>query len=537
MYDINLGATTTTTLSIRGVTIPIDWVSSATDSIRRHVVLFKSVTIPTSDPKSEFSCQSSLSCAEPTDPLNTSYAWDISHTLVTTYHPYCQSPSALTEYLKQKLCHQRVKRLGCSPSAQVEQNIPLEHNINSDFTLAATTINYLDRRGERNVPKRYLKEADWCEDGPLGTGYYIANPDDPSILIPVDFNFKYLQWGCTHKKKDLFAVERPAPTRYRLRIFDEERTDDRSHWGPIDGTPDEEEILDPNFKFRSEAGGDTPDPDIVIPRSSEEENTIAAIAQLIPSHITKPPIQPWSLAGAMAQIASTTTYHPYCHSPSALTEYLKHKLHHQRAKRLGHSPSAQVEQNVPLKHNINSGFTLAATTLEYLDWRGEQNVPKRYLKEADWCEDGPLGTGYYITNLDNPSTLIPIDFNFKHLQWGCTHKKKDWFVLERPAPTWYGLWIFDEERTDDRSHWGPLDGTPDEEETPDLRFKFGSEAEGDTPDPHIVIPKSTEEENAIAAIAQLIPSHITKPPPQPWSLAGAMAQIASTTTLTDSLVA
>ena len=47
-------------LSIRGVTIPIDLVSSATDSIRRRVVLFKPVPIPTSDPKSEFLCQSSL---------------------------------------------------------------------------------------------------------------------------------------------------------------------------------------------------------------------------------------------------------------------------------------------------------------------------------------------------------------------------------------------------------------------------------------------------------------------------------------------
>ena len=46
-------------LSTRGVTIPIDLVSSATDSIRRSVVLFKSVPLPTSDPKSEFLCQSS----------------------------------------------------------------------------------------------------------------------------------------------------------------------------------------------------------------------------------------------------------------------------------------------------------------------------------------------------------------------------------------------------------------------------------------------------------------------------------------------
>ena len=123
------------------------------------------------------------------------YAWDISHALVTTYHPYCHSPSALTEYLKQKLHLQRAKRLGRSLPAQVEPNVQLERNINSDFALATTTLDHLERRGERNVPKRYLKDADWCEEGPLGTGYYIADPDDPSILIAVDFNFKHLQWG------------------------------------------------------------------------------------------------------------------------------------------------------------------------------------------------------------------------------------------------------------------------------------------------------------------------------------------------------
>ena len=59
MYDINLGATTTTILSIRGAQIPIDLVSSTTDSSRRSVVLFKPMSVPTSDPKAEFLCQSS----------------------------------------------------------------------------------------------------------------------------------------------------------------------------------------------------------------------------------------------------------------------------------------------------------------------------------------------------------------------------------------------------------------------------------------------------------------------------------------------
>ena len=80
MYDINLRATHTTILSTRGVKIPINLVSSATDSIRRHVVLFKPVLIPTSDLKSEFLCQSSQSAQDlQTPPWTTSYAWDISH--------------------------------------------------------------------------------------------------------------------------------------------------------------------------------------------------------------------------------------------------------------------------------------------------------------------------------------------------------------------------------------------------------------------------------------------------------------------------
>ena len=59
LYDINLRATATTILRIRGVQIPIDLVSSATDSYRRSVVLFKLMSVPTSDPKSEFLYQSS----------------------------------------------------------------------------------------------------------------------------------------------------------------------------------------------------------------------------------------------------------------------------------------------------------------------------------------------------------------------------------------------------------------------------------------------------------------------------------------------
>ena len=117
------------------------------------------------------------------------------------YHPYCHSPSALTEYLKQKLRHQRAKRRGRSLPTQVELNVQPERNINSDFpTLATIHKERLERRGERNVPKRYLKNAEWAKNGPLGAGYYVGDPDDDSEepnIIAVDFNFQ-AQIGRAH---------------------------------------------------------------------------------------------------------------------------------------------------------------------------------------------------------------------------------------------------------------------------------------------------------------------------------------------------
>ena len=193
---------------------------------------------------------------------------------------------------------QRAKRRSRSHPAQAEQNIPLERNINSDLhTLATIHRERLERRGERNVPKRYLKNAEWTKRGPLGAGYYIGDPDDDSEepnIIAVDFNFQALQWGLTYAEEEHYILERPAPIKCGLRIYDEERTPDRSRWGPLDGAPDEEENPDTTFKFGSDTGGDTPDPDIAIPLSrvaQEEESRLAAIAQLIPAHISKPPIQ------------------------------------------------------------------------------------------------------------------------------------------------------------------------------------------------------------------------------------------------------
>jgi hypothetical protein len=150
--------------------------------------------------------------------------------------------------------------------------MPSTRNINPDSpTKVATTISIIERQGERNVPKRYLKDAEWYKDRYLGPGYHIADPDKDDTFCAVDFNFDILQWGPTTPIEDKFCIERPAPIRYSLHIFDEERQD-RSRWGPIDGTKDTGEAPLVSFKFGSD-NGDTPDPDpdVPIPINKTEE--------------------------------------------------------------------------------------------------------------------------------------------------------------------------------------------------------------------------------------------------------------------------
>jgi hypothetical protein len=68
----------------------------------------------------------------------------------------------------------------------------------------ATSVSLVDRRGERNVPKRYLKDAEWYTDKYLGDGYYVADPDDNNTFCTVNFSFDTLQWGLTELVEDKF---------------------------------------------------------------------------------------------------------------------------------------------------------------------------------------------------------------------------------------------------------------------------------------------------------------------------------------------
>ena len=114
----------------------------------------------------------------------------------------------------------------------------------------------------------------------------------------------------------------------------------------------------------------------------------------------------------------------------------------------------------------------SSTQVRIINQRGDQNVPKRYLKWARWnpeddISDLPLGPGYYVINLDkDQDDWIPVDFDFDALQWGLMYQRKadNKFEVYRPAPSEYGLRIYEEERVWDQSQWGPLDGTKDPEE-------------------------------------------------------------------------
>ena len=130
---------------------------------------------------------------------------------------------------------------------------------------------HLSQRGDRNIPLRYLKGAEWIEhkeDQDLSPGYYATSDD--SDLIPVEFDFEAIQWGeASATPEGTIKVCRPAPIELGLQIFDEEQVE-RSQWGPRDGAIIPEETPAPLFQFGSD-NGDTPDPDLQIPITDKSE--------------------------------------------------------------------------------------------------------------------------------------------------------------------------------------------------------------------------------------------------------------------------
>ena len=137
----------------------------------------------------------------------------------------------------------------------------------------------MNRRGERNVPKKYLKAAIYTPEGDE-QGYFVYHN---SSFIPVEFDFTHCFWYTVKydNQKSCWASHKLPPPEYGLDIPDSEVTD-QSEWGHInDGkdSSDEEEEEDTKSTGRPESI------DIKIPTKEEEksERQLEKLAEQFPT--------------------------------------------------------------------------------------------------------------------------------------------------------------------------------------------------------------------------------------------------------------
>jgi hypothetical protein len=109
--------------------------------------------------------------------------------------------------------------------AQVEQNELLTRNIKSNLYLAFRTDSFqkgshLLQRGERTVPRRYVKSAHWLKVG-KDEGYFAVYQ---GAYFPIEFNYEHCYWYCIVYSdiRRTWETLRVAPFEYFLDIQNEE---------------------------------------------------------------------------------------------------------------------------------------------------------------------------------------------------------------------------------------------------------------------------------------------------------------------------
>jgi hypothetical protein len=179
-----------------------------------------------------------------------------------------------------RLAHAARKRIlkrQISEDAQVEQDESLTRNIKSNLTLASRTDSFqqgsrLLRRGERTVPKRYIKSAHWLKVGD-NKGYIAVHK---GTYFPIEFNYEHCYWYCV-KYSDIrstWETLRVAPSEYFLDIQDEE-VFPQSDWGLLNqDDPETDNKEGPSYRFgepasKSQQGGPE-DIDVQIPAEKDE---------------------------------------------------------------------------------------------------------------------------------------------------------------------------------------------------------------------------------------------------------------------------
>ena len=142
----------------------------------------------------------------------------------------------------------------------------------------------LQQRGNRNVPIKFLKAAQWLTIND-NTGYWVLDKKD-QIYLPVEFNFENQYWVSIvwKEKQGIYNAYEIADTELGLDIPFEEHCE-RHEWGPLDGQPqsDTEEV-------QNDSEEEAEDIDVKIPQTTTElleEAKLANLAANIPT-ISRP---------------------------------------------------------------------------------------------------------------------------------------------------------------------------------------------------------------------------------------------------------
>ena len=139
----------------------------------------------------------------------------------------------------------------------------------------------LNRRGDWNVPKRFLKEAPWATVGD-DTGYFVKFK---GVYFPIEFDFTNYFWFLVkYNNQDSCWESNKLPNEdYGLNIQDYEIINS-SNWGPIDG----EKPDDSNPEY-SKSKGHPESINIKIPTKEKEksESQLEKLAESIPN-LTRP---------------------------------------------------------------------------------------------------------------------------------------------------------------------------------------------------------------------------------------------------------
>ena len=137
----------------------------------------------------------------------------------------------------------------------------------------------LNRRGEHNVPKKYLKAAAYTPAGDE-QGYFVYHN---SLFIPVEFDFTHCFWFIVkyNNQQSSWVSHKLPKSEYGLGILDSEVTN-RSEWGPIDDGKDDSDQSD---QEEAKSEGQPESIDIKIPTQEEEKSELQLekLAEYIPT--------------------------------------------------------------------------------------------------------------------------------------------------------------------------------------------------------------------------------------------------------------